>query len=143
MKTTRSVLKLCLCTSDNRGHEGHSARPGCPLCYRTCGVKGRLSHKHGRGYKQRQTKRQRERQRIRVLLGLNGWYTGLEIRLFHVSRDRLRLTSYAAFLTRSSASSRSLSCLSICACPSCSILRLPLAGHVLHECPGRIQTQKI
>lgn len=56
-----------------------------------------------------------ERARHRVLLGLNGWYTGPEeLRLFQVSRDRHRLTSHAAFPTRSSDSSSSLPGLSIC-----------------------------
>lgn len=43
-----------------------------------------------------------------TLLGLKGWYTGLLIRLFHVSTERLRLTSNAVFLTRSSDRSSSL-----------------------------------
>lgn len=113
----------------------------------------------------RQTERQRDRQvevnthdrhrrAVRVLLGLNGWYTGLEIRLFQVSRDRLRLTSYAVLLTRSSDSSSCLLGLSICVCPSCSVLQpaeeaaaapggLPTRGHVLSECQMRLLTPKM
>lgn len=67
----------------------------------------------------RRTNTQRGSEDInRALLGLNGWYTGLETRRFQVSRDRLRLTLYAAFLTRRSDSSSSRPGLSISDSPS-------------------------
>ena len=88
---------------------------------------------------------------IWVLLGLNGWYTGPETRLFQVSRQRLRLTSYAALRTRSSDRSSSRPGLSIAVLPGPSAGgggggggdergRLPVRGHVLAasaEAPNR------
>lgn len=89
-----------------------------------------------------------DRHFLRNLLGLNGWYTGLETRLFHVSRERLKLTSYAVLLTRSSDSSSCLPGLSIGVRPSYNVLqpaeeavaapaRLPVALHVVLP---RVQT---
>lgn len=90
---------------------------------------------------------------MRNLLGLNGWYTGLDTRLFHVSRERLKLTSYAVLRTRSSDSSSCLPGLSIGVRPSYTVLqpaeeavaaaaRLPVALHVLFPCVQTFQSFK-
>lgn len=127
-----------------------TVRPVCPLFY----------HRMTRCVYGRQTQDTRAvnigkgKHVMRVLLGLNGWYTGLEVRLFHVSRDRLRLTSYAVLLTRSSDSSSCLLGLSICVFPSYNVLQpiedavatpggLPTTEHVQPLCRGRLQPWKI
>lgn len=89
-----------------------------------------------------------------TLLGLKGWYTGLLIRLFHVSTERLRLTSYAVFLTRSSDRSSSLFGFSIWIRPLDTVRqpaeetvaasgRLPTSRHVLSEGSKRHRALKI
>lgn len=88
--------------------------PLCPLCV-TQDVAVRLRpHTQTDRDRQRDTDSGHTQPVFRVLLGLNGWYTGLEIRLFQVSSDRVRLTSYAAFLTRSSDNNNNLPERSIC-----------------------------
>lgn len=89
-----------------------------------------------------------------TLLGLKGWYTGLLIRLFHVSTERLRLTSYAVFLTRSSDRSSSLFGFSIWVRLLDTVRqpaeetvaasgRLPTSGHVLSVGSKRHRALKI
>lgn len=80
------------------------------------------------------------------LLGLKGWYTGLQVRRVQVSAERLTLTSYAVFRTRSSDSSSSLLGFSIWLRPRDTVRqpaeqtvaasgRLPASGHVLSVVP--------
>lgn len=150
------TLSCVICIGPNT--EPCPACPRCPLFItQDVAVCSRPTDTQTERQRDRQVKintHDRHRYAVRVLLGLNGWYTGLETRLFQVSRDRLRLTSYAVLLTRSSDSSSCLLGLSICVCPSCSVLqpaeeaaaapgRLPTRGHVLSECPMRLQTPKI